>query len=50
MPLPRYERTPYRVWEAIELRARSVPWFRIAERTGLPEQTVRSWIRRFATT
>ncbi len=50
LPLPRYERTPYRVWEAIELRARSVPWFRIAERTGLPEQTVRSWIRRFATT
>jgi DNA-binding Lrp family transcriptional regulator len=34
----------------MELRARSVPWFRIAERTGLPEQTARSRIRRLAAT
>ncbi|WP_410597211.1 endonuclease/exonuclease/phosphatase family protein [Amycolatopsis sp. lyj-23] len=49
LALPRYERTPYRVWSAIEQRARAVPWSRIAATLGVPEPTLRSWIRHHAT-
>ncbi|MFF1612238.1 helix-turn-helix domain-containing protein [Amycolatopsis sp. NPDC058278] len=46
LPLPRHERTPYRVWEVMELRARYVRWPQIAARLGLPEHVVRDWIHR----
>ncbi|MFB9686121.1 helix-turn-helix domain-containing protein [Amycolatopsis plumensis] len=44
--LPRGERTPYRVWEVMELRARYVRWPQIAARLGVPEHVVRDWIHR----
>lgn len=49
LALPRYERTPYRVWSTIEQRAHAVPWSRIAATLGVAEPTLRSWIRRHAT-
>ena len=49
LPLPRHERTPYRVWEVMELRARGVRWSRIAMHLRLPEHALRSWIHRLAT-
>lgn len=49
LPLPRNERTPYRVWEVLELRARCVRWSRIAARLDLPESVLRGWIHRLAT-
>lgn len=46
LPLPRGERTPYRVWEVMELRASYVRWPQIAARLGTPEHVVRDWIHR----
>jgi hypothetical protein len=46
LPQPRPERTPYRVWEVMELRARYVRWPQIAARLALPEHVVRDWIHR----
>ncbi len=49
LPLPRHERSPYRVWEVMELRARHVRWSQIAVRLNLPENIIRGWIHRLGT-
>lgn len=49
LPLPRYERSPYRVWEVMELRARGVRWSQVAVRLRLPENVLRGSMHRLAT-
>ncbi|MFI7121930.1 hypothetical protein [Amycolatopsis sp. NPDC049868] len=46
--IPRYERSPYRLWTVLEWRAHGVPVVDIAVLVGVPEARVRSWLARNA--
>ncbi|MGY6658665.1 hypothetical protein ACXIZN_41555 [Amycolatopsis sp. TRM77291] len=44
--IPRYERSPDRMWAVLEWRAHRIPVVDIAVLVGVPEARVRSWLRR----
>ncbi|WP_410646373.1 hypothetical protein [Amycolatopsis sp. cmx-4-54] len=46
--IPRYERSPDRLWAVLEWRAHGMPVIDIAVLIGVPEARVRSWLTRNA--
>ncbi|MFD6068628.1 MULTISPECIES: hypothetical protein [Amycolatopsis] len=44
--IPRYERSPYRLWTVLEWQAHGLPVVDIAVLVGVPEARVRSWLTR----